>query len=161
MSRLFLLLGSNLGNKKQIFVAATSRLEEELGGIVLRSSIYATEPWGFHSDDFFWNQALVIETKKKPLEILESIHKIEKELGRIREKDRYISRLIDIDLLFYDNLTLQTSNLEIPHPRIAERKFVLEPLAEITPEFEHPVYRKTIKELLENCNDSLQVERLK
>jgi len=160
MAKLFLLLGGNLGNKEEIFRTARRRLGEELGAIVQTSSVYETEPWGFESEDLFWNQVLVIETGLTPEEVLVHTKAIELELGRIRKAARYSSRLIDIDLLFYDELVLHEPNLELPHPRMIDRRFVLEPLAEVAAEFIHPVFKQNIISLLEECSDELQVKRL-
>lgn len=160
MAKLFLLLGGNLGNKAQIFQSARNRLAKELGEIINKSSIYETEPWGFQSDDLFWNQVLVLETSKLPEEVLSVTKKVELELGRERKAERYTSRLIDIDLLFYDNLVYHEPKLELPHPRMIDRRFVLEPLAEIAAEMLHPVFKISIMELLENCSDHLAVKKL-
>ncbi|WP_163716373.1 2-amino-4-hydroxy-6-hydroxymethyldihydropteridine diphosphokinase [Mangrovibacterium lignilyticum] len=160
MAKLFLLLGGNLGNKEQIFSQARKRLQEELGAISQLSSVYETEPWGFESEDLFWNQVVVIETALMPKEVLVHTKAIELELGRIRKAARYSSRLIDIDLLFYDDLVLHEPNLELPHPRMIDRRFVLEPLAEVAADFLHPVFKQNIVSLLEDCGDQLQVKRL-
>lgn len=160
MAKLFLLLGGNLGNKKEIFRTARKRLEEELGAIIQTSSVFETEPWGFESEDMFWNQVVVIETSLAPEQVLVHTKAIELELGRVRKAARYSSRLIDIDLLFYDDLVLHEPNLELPHPRMIDRRFVLEPLAEVAAEFVHPVFKRNIISLLEECSDELQVKRL-
>ncbi|HKJ41515.1 MAG TPA: 2-amino-4-hydroxy-6-hydroxymethyldihydropteridine diphosphokinase, partial [Sunxiuqinia sp.] len=128
MSRLFLLLGGNLGNKKQVFANCLKLIQSRIGEIKTASSIYETEPWGFESDDLFWNQAILVETKLKPEQVLKETQQIEHELGRVRKQDQYVSRLMDVDLLLYDDVVLQTSTLELPHPRMAERRFVLAPL---------------------------------
>lgn len=160
MAKLFLLLGGNLGDKAQIFKSAHERLSEELGPVVGVSAMYETEPWGFESDDMFWNQVLILETALQPEEVLAHTKAIELELGRVRKAARYASRLIDIDLLFYDNLVLHLPNLELPHPRIIDRRFVLEPLAEVAEDFVHPVFKQSIGCLLEECSDRLVVKRL-
>lgn len=159
MAKLFLLLGGNLGNKAKIFEDTCQMLVNSIGEIIENSSVYETEPWGFESEDLFWNQVLVIETKLQPNEILKSTKEIENLIGRERKADRYISRLIDIDLLFYDDLILKTAELEIPHPRMIDRRFVLEPLAEIASTKMHPVFEKSISVLLEECPDKLEVKR--
>ncbi|WP_423130392.1 2-amino-4-hydroxy-6-hydroxymethyldihydropteridine diphosphokinase [Gaoshiqia sp. Z1-71] len=160
MAKLFLLLGGNLGNKEQIFSTARLRLAEELGPISRSSSVYETEPWGFQSDDLFWNQVLVLDTDKSPEEALATTKIIELELGRVRKAERYSSRMIDIDLLFYDDLVYHEPKLELPHPRMIDRRFVLEPLAEVAGAMLHPVFKQSIIELLENCSDQLDVKRL-
>lgn len=160
MAKLFLLLGGNLGDKAQVFQSARERLSKELGPIVQASAVYETEPWGFESDDMFWNQVLVLETTLLPEDVLMHTKAIELELGRIRKAARYASRLIDIDLLFYDDLVLHEPNLELPHPRMIDRRFVLEPLAEVAEDFIHPVFQQSIACLLEECSDQLAVKRL-
>ena len=160
MAKLFLLLGGNLGDKAKIFEDTRELLVERVGEIIESSSIYETEPWGFESSDLFWNQVLVIQTKLQPEEVLKNTRKIEEQIGRERKAERYVSRLIDIDLLFYDDVVLKTDELEIPHPRMSDRRFVLVPLSEITESKVHPVFGKTIAELLIECSDKLEVKKL-
>lgn len=161
MTKLYILLGGNLGDKQLIFSETRKRLAGQLGRISRQSAIYETEPWGFESADMFWNQALEIETELVPDEILVRSRNIEHELGRIRQKNQYGSRVIDIDILFYGGQVINQERLTIPHPRIQDRKFVLVPLGEIAPELVHPVFRKTIKQLIEECTDQLAVKKLK
>jgi len=160
MTKLYILLGGNLGDKQLIFSETRKRLAEQLGRISRQSAIYETEPWGFESADMFWNQALEIETELSPEEILVRSHNIEHELGRIRQKNQYGSRVIDIDILFYGGQVINQERLTIPHPRIQDRKFVLVPLGEIAPELVHPVFQKTIEQLIEECTDQLAVKKL-
>jgi len=160
MTKLYILLGGNLGDKQLIFSETRERLAGQLGAISRQSAIYETEPWGFESADMFWNQALEIETELAPEEILVRSHNIEHELGRIRQKNQYGSRVIDIDILFYGGRVINQERLTIPHPRIQDRKFVLVPLGEIAPELVHPVFQKTIEQLIEECSDQLAVKKL-
>ena len=161
MAKLYLLLGGNLGDKETIFSDVKRLLKEKVGEITARSNIYETEPWGFESEDMFWNQALEISTSLSPLEVLCETQQSEAELGRIRKSDQYDSRMIDIDILFFDNQIIELENLTVPHPRILERKFVLMPLAEIAPTLVHPIFQKTIGQLLLECTDNLRVEKIK
>lgn len=160
MAQVYLLLGGNLGDKQQLFTKALEMIASNVGTITAQSAVYETEPWGFKSNDLFWNQAVVVETRLQPLQLLEQTQHIEKQLGRVRHAQQYASRLIDLDLMFYDEQVIRHPRLEIPHPRIAERRFVLKPLAEIAPHFLHPVLHKTIAQLLADCPDQLAVNKL-
>jgi 2-amino-4-hydroxy-6-hydroxymethyldihydropteridine diphosphokinase len=157
MIKLYILLGGNLGDKQRVFSDARAKLSQQVGTITNQSVLYETEPWGFESDDIFWNQVLEISTSFSPEEVLRQTQQIERELGRIRKANQYDSRIIDIDILFYGHLIIKTENLVIPHPRIQERKFALVPLCEIAPELIHPVFQKSIRQLLAECGDSLKV----
>jgi 2-amino-4-hydroxy-6-hydroxymethyldihydropteridine diphosphokinase len=160
MIKLYILLGGNLGDKQLVFSDARARLNQQVGTITNQSSIYETEPWGFESDDIFWNQVIEIETSLSPEEILLQTQQIEHDLGRIRKANQYDSRIIDIDILFYGDQVIQLENLIVPHPRIQERKFALVPLCEIAPELIHPVFLKSIRQLLAECTDTLTVEKV-
>jgi 2-amino-4-hydroxy-6-hydroxymethyldihydropteridine diphosphokinase len=159
MHLVFFILGGNLGNKPKIFSETIILIIKRIGEVVAMSSAYETEPWGFESE-LFRNQALIVETKLSPNQVLSAALAIEKEIGRIRKTDRYESRQMDIDLLFYDDICLETPELTLPHPKIAERRFVLEPLAEITPKKKHPITGLTVKEMLNICPDKLSVKRI-
>ena len=160
MAELYLLLGGNLGDKSRIFTEARKLLRSLVGEITALSGIYETEPWGFESDDLFWNQAIKLSTPLSPEEVLAATQSTELALGRIRKETQYISRPIDIDILFFDDRIVKSDKLIIPHPRIQERRFVLVPLAEIAPSLQHPVLRKSMSELLAECPDLLKVTRL-
>ena len=158
MIKLYILLGGNLGDKQKVFSDARARLNQQVGIITNHSAIYETEPWGFESDDIFWNQVLEISTAFSPEEVLTQTQHIERELGRIRKANQYDSRIIDIDILFFGDQIIKTENLVVPHPRVQERKFALVPLSEIAPELIHPVFQKSIRQMLDECIDPLKVE---
>jgi 2-amino-4-hydroxy-6-hydroxymethyldihydropteridine diphosphokinase len=160
MIKLYILLGGNLGDKRKVFSEARAKLSKQIGTITNQSSVYETEPWGFKSDDIFWNQVIEISTALSPEDVLLQTQQIERELGRIRKANQYNSRIIDIDILFYGDEIIQTENLVVPHPRIQERKFALVPLSEIAPELIHPVFQKSIRQILHECQDSLSVEKV-
>jgi len=157
MATIYLLLGGNLGDKERIFSEARISLIDRVGEIRLQSAVYETEPWGFESPDLFWNQVLEISTSLPPEEVLAQTQMIEQELGRIRKEPQYSSRVIDIDILFYGNQIINQENLVIPHPRIQERKFTLVPLCEIAPNYIHPVFQKSIRQLFGESTDVLSV----
>lgn len=158
MSTTLLLLGSNAGNRSEKIIKATGFIEKKIGRITNKSSIYETAPWGFISPSSFLNQVLVVETRLHPNELLAAILEIEKHLGRKRTTRRYESRAIDIDILFYDQLIINTNNLQIPHPRMMERNFTMVPLMEVAGDFTHPGYQVKIKKLIGYCHDNLKVE---
>jgi 2-amino-4-hydroxy-6-hydroxymethyldihydropteridine diphosphokinase len=154
MHKVFLGIGGNIGNKADNFNNVYTFIKKELGEIVKSSSVYETPPWGFTADENFWNQVLIIETELSPNELLQKITEIEANFIREREVGKYNSREMDIDILYFDDLFIETENLIIPHPRIQQRKFVLVPLNEIAPDFKHPLLRLTSFQMLENCKDS-------
>ncbi len=153
MHTVYLGIGGNSGNKQNNFDNVYQIIKNELGEILKYSSIYETPPWGFQSDDYFWNSVIEIETEFMPEELLGKIHLIEKKFKRKRGSKRYSSREMDIDILYFDDIYIETEMLTIPHPRIHQRKFVLVPLNEIAPDFKHPLLRFATFEMLENCMD--------
>lgn len=157
MSIIYLGIGTNQGDRDKNLARARVLIGQKAGEIIRSSSVYEAEPWGFESSHLFLNMVVKVETGLPPLKLLETVHIIEDELGRKRSRRRYISRVMDIDILFYGNDVLATKELVIPHPLISERKFVLVPMAEIDPLFVHPVLRKTISELLTGCSDRSEV----
>jgi 2-amino-4-hydroxy-6-hydroxymethyldihydropteridine diphosphokinase len=160
MSRAYLSLGSNIGNREQFISKAEQLINQEIGPIITSSSLYETEPWGISSGPYFLNKLVISETNLDPFEILEKSQRIEIALGRKVDSQRYSSRVIDIDILFIDEMIIESDMLKIPHPKISKRRFVLEPLAEIEQYYIHPVEKKSIAELLNTCSDRLSVRRI-
>ncbi len=142
-------LGSNLGDKEQNLRLAVQNIEKRIGRIISLSAFYTTEPWGFSSKNTFLNAALCVETPLRPQEVLQITQEIELEMGRTHKSARgvYADRVVDIDLLLYGDLILETPTLKLPHPLMQERRFVMEPLAEIAPDAVHPVFGRTMKEI--------------
>jgi len=159
MKGIYLLLGSNLGQRRANLGRAWELIDKHAGPVKMVSSIYETEPWGRSNQQYFFNQAVQINTSLSPLELLETIHRIESKLGRIRYQ-KWAERLIDVDILYYDNKVIESDSLTIPHPELHNRMFTLIPMAEIAPLFNHPVLGKTSVELLQECNDVLEVKKL-
>ncbi|MDI6744255.1 MAG: 2-amino-4-hydroxy-6-hydroxymethyldihydropteridine diphosphokinase [Thermodesulfovibrionales bacterium] len=149
MSIAYINIGSNLGEREENCRKAIKLLKENGIAVKKHSSMYETEPWGVKDQPKFINMAIEVETDKKPEELLRVLKEIEKEIGRT-ETVKWGPRAVDLDIIFYDNLILKTDNLEIPHPLLQERDFVLKPLSEIAPDKKHPVKGKTVKEILEN-----------
>lgn len=151
MAEVYVSLGTNLGDKDNNLRTAVRLMQERIGKVISLSSFYETAPWGFQSEHSFLNAAACIETRLSPEQLLLVTQQIERELGRTQKSSGnvYKDRLIDIDLLMYDNLQIHSDQLVLPHPLMTKRRFVLEPLAEIAPETIHPVTGKTIRELLE------------
>ncbi len=153
---LFLLLGANLNERANTLRRATALIGERVGTVVQRSGLYETAPWGIADQPAYLNQVLAIETTLEPEVILLQTQRIEQELGRIRH-EKWGARVIDVDILYYDSLIMQTGTLTIPHPYLHQRRFTLVPLAEIAPDFVHPTLHKTTLELLAACSDAGEV----
>ena len=159
METVFLSIGTNLGQKEENLRNAVAMINSEAGRVAASSSIYETEPWQMESGNTFFNMVVEIETSLCPDVLLAKLLEIENRMGRVRRSNIYISRIIDIDILFFDSLIINAGNLTIPHPHIAHRRFVLEPLAEITSSFIHPVLKKSVETLLESCPDECVVRK--
>jgi deoxyguanosine kinase len=153
MAIVYLSLGTNIGNRQANLADAVNKICKTIGEVREKSGIYETGSWGFESDNFL-NQVIEVETAINPHSLIADCLQIEKVMGRDRSnKTGYSPRIIDIDILFYDDLIVQEENLVIPHPHIQERKFILIPLNEIIPDYIHPVLQKTISRLLHDCKD--------
>ena len=160
MSTVFLGIGTNLGDRESNLREAILKIEEHIGMVLKFSAVYETAPWGFDAENDFLNMAVMVETIYSPAELMEKIIGIESMLGRDRNQDRYSSRIIDIDILFYNDLIINEKGLKIPHPLLHERRFVLVPLNELAPDLIHPVKGKSISLLLEECRDRSEIIKL-
>ena len=158
MHIIYLALGTNLGDRLVNLRAAINALPPDIN-VLAESKIYETPPWGYEDQPTFLNMAVKCETDLDAASLLKRLKQIEVEVGRV-ESFRWGPRQIDIDILFYDDLILESESLTIPHPRLHERAFVLIPLADIAVDFVHPVLNKTIKELLLNVNQAGIVRRV-
>ncbi|MEA1784722.1 2-amino-4-hydroxy-6-hydroxymethyldihydropteridine diphosphokinase [Arenibacter sp. GZD96] len=153
MHTVYFSLGSNLGHKHFFLQKAILLMQEHLGVVQKVSPVYDSPAWGFSGDDFL-NACISLETHKSPEEVLSAVLFIEKQLGRVRSLESgYQPRTIDIDILYYDNLHLKGDDLQIPHPQMHLRAFVLRPLTDIAPQFYHPVLRKDTRNLVQECRD--------
>ena len=156
----YLSIGANLGDREKNIKEALEFLSLKTGFPVVVSPVYETEPVGFSSPDMFLNQVVIIETDLSPSGLLDLLKEIETTMGRIRKDDRNISRLIDLDILFFDDQVFEDRDLVIPHPRMHERRFVLEPFCDIAPDFIHPLLQISVKELLSRSSDNSKVKKL-
>ncbi|WP_297695664.1 2-amino-4-hydroxy-6-hydroxymethyldihydropteridine diphosphokinase [uncultured Eudoraea sp.] len=156
---IYLSLGSNLGNRLFNLQRAVILLQKELGPILKISGVYKSPSWGFDGEDFL-NACLSLETDKTPSEVLEILLKVEQEMGRQRSEGAgYQSRNIDIDLLYYNSEIIKTDELTVPHPQMQLRRFVLKPLADIAPQYYHPILGKDTRNLLQECKDKTSLEQ--
>lgn len=159
MNKAYLLTGGNLGDRQQYLATAKTHIQEQCGPVMTASSLYETAAWGNTDQPAFLNQALEISTTLNARQLIRRILKIEKSMGRVRE-EKYGPRLIDIDILLFNNEKHNYPFLRLPHPELHNRRFALLPLAEIAPGIVHPVLHKTIVELLNECKDELPVTRM-
>lgn len=153
---IYLLSGTNLGDRMANMARALELIEKEAGQLTGQSQLYETAAWGVHQQPLFLNQVLEIKSSLPPENLLKTLLNIENKMGRQRLQ-KWGERLIDLDILYYADEVLETEEIMIPHPRIAERRFCLVPLCEITPLLVHPVLKKTQLQLLEECSDKLEV----
>lgn len=155
--KVILSLGSNLNNRLEYLEKAIQLIHNKVGTVVRLSQVYESPAWGFESIPFY-NISVLIHTHKEPLEVLEEIQLIEQSLGRKRTKEGYEARTLDIDIIFYDDIHIQSENLVIPHPLMHKRNFVLVPTLEITPDWTHPIFNKNITELNKESMDTSMVK---
>jgi 2-amino-4-hydroxy-6-hydroxymethyldihydropteridine diphosphokinase len=159
-NKVYLLLGSNMGARLELLETAIKNIDLKIGEVVEKSSFYETAAWGKTDQPGFLNIAIAVNTLLSPLEVLTRALDIESQLGRIRE-EKWGARLIDIDIIFYGNDIVNiTDQLQIPHPEMHKRKFVLEPLVEIAPDLQHPMLNKSLSELLLELSDDLEVTKI-
>ena len=158
MEKSYLILGGNIGDRLDYLRRGVEWLRKDAGNVTAMSAVYESEPWGFDDPCRFLNQAVMIETELDPYTLLKTVQRIEQTLGRLRTHGGYQPRTMDIDILLYGNRIINTPELVIPHPRMTERIFVLQPLAELAPNLKHPVLHQTMRYLREICTDTKQVQ---
>ena len=158
MNKLYLLLGSNMGNSKTQLSKAVVQIQKQIGSVTRQSDLYTTAAWGNTRQPDFLNQVLIVETQLTALQTMQTILSIEKKMGRLRTV-KNAPRIIDIDILFFNKEIIDRELLTIPHPEIQNRRFVLVPLNQLSPNLYHPVLKKTIHQLLIHCPDKLNVKK--
>ena len=158
MVNVFLLLGSNLGDRIQLLQQAINCIEAEIAPVVKQSAVYETQSWGKTDSPDYLNQVVLIQTELSAQIVLQKILNIEWKIGRVRE-EKWGPRLIDIDILFYGDALIDEPELQVPHPELHKRRFTLAPLAEIAPDFIHPTLNKNILQLKNELNDNLIVKK--
>jgi len=160
MNKTYISLGSNRGNRTANLIRAMNLLSEWVGNVTKVSSLYETPPWKMVDKTDFYNQVLLLETMLPSTELIDTVILVESMMGRQRASSKYEPRIIDIDILFFNEEIINTEELTVPHPLIKERRFVLEPMIEIAPEFIHPVLKKTMVQLLGECEDKSELRKL-
>ena len=151
------MLGGNVGDRMEYICRSIEMLQRDVGHIAAKSAVYESEPWGFDDPCWFLNQVVAIETNLSPLALLKKIIQIEKIMGRVRTDGDYQARTIDIDILLYGNQVINTPEIVIPHLHMAERMFVLMPMAELAPDLKHPVLQHSMTYLKKYCMDKKKV----
>jgi 2-amino-4-hydroxy-6-hydroxymethyldihydropteridine diphosphokinase len=159
MNKAYLLTGGNIGNREKQLATARELIRQQCGRISNTSSLYETAAWGKTDQAAFLNQTLELETALNARQLMRHLLKIEKQMGRLR-KEKYGPRIIDIDILLFNMEKYNYSFLKLPHPEMQNRRFALLPLAEIAPDAIHPVFNKTIGQLLKECTDELPVKKI-
>jgi 2-amino-4-hydroxy-6-hydroxymethyldihydropteridine diphosphokinase len=158
MNKVYFLLGSNIGKSEEQLSLAISHIEKNIGKIYAASAVYQTAAWGKTDQPDFLNQVIIVETSLPAEETLSAILSIEEKMGRIRT-EKNAPRIIDIDILFFNEAIISEKHLTVPHPEIQNRMFVLVPLNELSPNYIHPLLNKTVHQLLEECRDVLNVKK--
>ncbi len=156
MNRTYILLGTNLGDKRANLLKAVELIKNH-SLLTKQSSIYETAAWGNTNQDNFYNQVIEVKTELSANDLLQTLLQIEIQMGRVRNQ-KWEARIIDLDILYYNHEIIDTENLKVPHPYLHVRRFTLAPLVQIAPEFLHPVFNKTNTALLENCSDNSEVK---
>ena len=157
-NEVLLLLGTNLGDKLANIEVSTMEIETAIGQLLKKSSVYKSPAWGFNSSSYFLNQVVLINTKLNPFQLLNALQKIEIKLGRkVKSQESYQDRLIDIDILFFENQIVNKPELIIPHPEIENRRFTLLPLQELVGNYIHPIKNKSIIDITKECDDDSDV----
>jgi len=159
MNQVYLLIGGNLHDRFELIAKAKKSISEKIGTIAKESSIYETAPWGFTAEQNFLNQVILLNTDLSAHKVLKLCLEIEMDLGRERLLKGYQSRTMDIDILFYNDEIIYDKQLIIPHERLHQRRFTLEPLVEIAPNYIHPLLKKTLSEILKDCKDDSEVKK--
>jgi len=159
MNKAYLLTGGNTGNREGYLQQAIELIGESCGKVEKQSALFETAAWGKTDQSSFLNQAVLLDTSKGPEELMQALLSIEAKMGRHR-LEKYGPRIIDIDVLLYNDMVLQSSVINLPHPELVNRRFALTPLAEIAPNVKHPILYKTIRQLLKECPDDLAVKRI-
>ena len=158
MGRVVFLTGSNAPDRDEVLRRTAEILSRRVGEVDRASQIYGSEPWGFHAEELFSNQALILQTSLSPIEVLDEALATEQEVGRDRAREqeekeitgeRYASRVVDVDVMFYDDEIIDTPRLKLPHPLLHVREFALEPLCEIMGDYRHPVLERTLNDIYE------------
>ena len=157
MNQAFILLGTNLGDKRANLQQAISSISANSISIVSYSDIYETAAWGNTNQDNFYNQVIEVKTELSANDLLQTLLQIETQMGRVRNQ-KWEARIIDLDILYFNHEIIDTENLKVPHPNLDVRRFTLAPLVQIAPEFLHPVFNKSNTALLENCSDNSEVK---
>lgn len=160
LRQIYLCIGGNLGEREANLEEAVEFIDFNFGDVIALSAVYESEPWGMIDVPNFLNQVVLVESQLSNEELLQEIFELEEFYGRERATDGYVSREMDIDVLFVGNEVIATEKLQVPHPRMQERRFVLEPMAEMAAAFVHPVLQLSIAELLKECKDLGKVSRV-